>query len=52
MGDSISVASGEKIHIKTVTVKNIVNTGAPSDGSMAKVYVYNTINVDRTLTNK
>lgn len=51
-GDSISVAAGEKIHINTVTVKSIVNTGTPSDGSMAKVYVYNTINVDRTLTNK
>lgn len=47
VGDAISVAVGEKIHIKTVTVRSTVTTS-----ENAKVYVYHTINVDKTFTNK
>lgn len=51
-GDSISINSGDKVHVKTVTVKSIIETTPTTDGSMNKVYVYHTIDVGRTLTNK
>lgn len=49
IGDAITVNAGQKIHIDTISIKQIVNIGT---NNAQKVYVYYTINVDTTLQNK
>ncbi len=48
-GSKISISSGDQLHIKTISVKEEVRTGS-SDYPV--VYVYHTITVGKTLTNK
>ncbi len=46
-GDAVSVSSGQKKYIDTVSIKSVVNIS-----NSKKVYVYYTLNLGKTLTNK
>lgn len=48
-GSDIKVSAGAKLHIKTVTVREAVKTGS---NDVSTVYIYHTIAVGKTLTNK
>lgn len=48
-GENITVNSGQKLHIDTISIKQIVTTNTTG---LNKVNVYYTINVDTTLQNK
>lgn len=50
IGDAVSIKPGQKIHVPTITIRSVVEIGGTS-GSR-KVYVYHTINFDKTLTNR
>lgn len=49
-GSNISVASGEKLYIKTVGVKRLIEI--PNGINVKKVYVYQEIEIGQTLQNK
>ena len=48
-GINLSIGAGDKIHIKTVTVREEIKTASED---IPKVYVYHTITVSETLTNR
>lgn len=48
-GSKISISSGDKLHINTISVKEEVKTGS---SSYPTAYVYYTITVNKTLQNK
>ncbi|MFA9466162.1 MAG: hypothetical protein ACERKN_18000 [Velocimicrobium sp.] len=46
-GDSVLIVAGQKIHIDTISIKQIVNISTSQ-----KIYIYYTVTLDKTLTNK
>lgn len=48
-GSDIVITSGKQLHIKTISVREIVNTG---NAAIPQVYIYHTIEIGQTLTNK
>ncbi len=48
-GSNIAITSGKQLHIKTISVREEVATG---NAVIPKVYIYHTITIGQTLTNK
>lgn len=48
-GSLVAINPGQKIHIDTISIKQLLNLGGTGN---QKVYVYYTINLDKTMTNK
>ncbi len=48
-GSKISISSGKQLHIETISVKETITTG---NAAIPVVYIYHTIKVGQTLTNR